>query len=103
MDWLPIVSLTVGVVSIIVAVGAIIFSWSTYDRTKSVLAEVDKRAAVIEETVRGTQDKLVDTLTKIAAPPKETAEEKFLATLLPAIASNPDVLKQIMDAAKQQK
>ena len=78
MDWVAIVSLTVGCFSIILAVFAMVISTLNYERTKDVLAEISKQAAVIEGTVSETQGKLVDTVTAIAKPKEETQEDKLL-------------------------
>ena len=99
MDWLSVVSLVAGGASIALAITAIAVSLITYDRTKGVLTEVDKKAAVIEEMVKGTQSKLVEAVIEIAAPAKETAQEKALAEALPELLKNPDGLKQLMEVA----
>ena len=85
MDWLPIVSLTVGVFSIVLAGVAMLISTLNYERTKDVLSEISEKAAVIEGTVSDTQTKLVDTVTAIAKPKEETQEEKILQAMLPSI------------------
>ena len=96
MDWLPIVSLTVGVISIILAGVAILISTLNYERTKDVLSEISEKAAVIEGTVSDTQTKLVDTVTAIAKPKEETQEEKILQAMLPSMIQNPDLLERLM-------
>ena len=95
MDWLPTVSLTVGIASIAVAIASIWLSVTTHSNTKDVLAAIDKRAAVIDETVKGTQQKLVETLTNIASPPKPSPEETLMTTLLPLVAANPELLERL--------
>ena len=106
-DWLAIVavvSLTVGVMSILVGVASIIFGARTYNATKDVLAEIDKRVGVIEEIVRGVQTKLVDTVTEIAKPQRATMEEQIMQMMLPAMLNNPDgmqQMKQLMELGQQ--
>ncbi len=102
MEWLAIVSLTVGVISIILAGIAIWLSTLNYERTKDVLAEISKQAAVIEGTVSETQSKLLDTVTAIAKPKEETQEDKLLETLLPEMMKNPELLATLMKAGQQQ-
>ena len=96
MDWLPIVSLTVGVISIILAGVAMVISTLNYERTKDVLSEISEKAAVIEGTVSDTQTKLVDTVTAIAKPNEETPEEKILQAMLPSMIQNPDLLERLI-------
>ena len=100
MDWLPIVSLTVGISSIVVAVASIWLSITTHSNTKDVLAEIDKRAAVIGETVKGTQEKLIDTVTALASPPKASEQEIMLKAFLPLMVSNPEVLERLAEMGK---
>ena len=54
MDWVAIVSLTVGCFSIVLAAFAMVISTLNYERTKDVLAEISKQASVIEGTVSET-------------------------------------------------
>ena len=101
MDWLTVVSLTVGVVSIALAVVAIVVSLWLSNTTTRVLAEIDKRAAVIDEVVRGTQTKLVDTLTTIASPPRATQEEMLYGMLGPLLANNPHLMETLVELGNQ--
>ncbi len=96
MDWVAVVSLTVGGFSILIAAIAIWLSTLNYERTKDVLAEISKQAAVIESTVSETQGKLVDTVTAIARPREETTEDKLLS----AYPNNPAALRAIRAQAK---
>ena len=109
MDAYFVVSLVVGVVSIVLAVVAIWHSnqserksLDNYNRTESVLAEITAKATVIENTVSNTQTKLVDTITDIARPRQETTEEMFMKSVVPAILQNPKLLKQLVDLSKQE-
>ena len=103
MDWLTGVSLTVGVVSIILAVVAIVISILSHWRTKDVLAQISEKAAVIEGTVSETQGKLVDTVTAIAKPREETQEEKLLGAFVSSLASNPKALEQIINMEQRRR
>ena len=102
MDWVAIVSLTVGCFSIILASVAMVISILNYERTKDVLGEISKQAAVIEGTVSETQGKLVDTVTAIAKPKEETKEDKLLGALLPSMVNNPEFLEQLIRMGEQQ-
>ena len=109
MDILTAISLIVGVVSVVLALVAIWHSVKSerrstenYDRTKDVLAQISEKAAVIEATVNNTQNKLVDTVTDMARPQRESQEEILLKTLLPEIVKNPQWIEQMMAAAQQQ-
>ena len=89
-------SLVVGIVSIVLAIVAIWLSTvserrssNNYERTKDVLAEVDKKAAVIEGSVNETRKKLVDAVTSIVAPKEPTMEEKMMAAVFPAMLADP--------------
>ena len=101
MDWLPVVSLTVGVFAIVVAFLSIVLSVLIHNSAKDVLAKIDKRVSVTEEIVRGTQTKLVDTLTDIARPPKPTEQEMLLQIMLPAIINNPNLIGQLAELSQQ--
>ena len=105
MDGYFVVTLIVGVVSVVLACVAIWLSRQAerqsvenYNRTKDVLAEISEKAAVIESTVNNTQEKLVDTITEIARPQKESQEEVMLRTLLPAILQQPELLEKLVEA-----
>ena len=109
MDIQFIVSLVVGVVSVVLATVAIWYSTQSerrsnenYNRTKELLAEIDKKAAVIESTMNNTQDKLVDTVTAIARPKEATQEELLMSYLLPSIMENPALLDRIIALGSQQ-
>ena len=88
--------------SIALAAIAIWLSTLNYERTKDVLAEINKKAAVIEGTVNDTQGKLLDTVTAIAKPKEETQEDKLLGTLLPEMVKNPEILEIMMKAGERQ-
>ena len=99
MDWLAIVSLTVGTISILAAIAAITLSVLIHIKTQGVLADIKERAAVIEETVKGTQGKLLEAVTAIAVPPKASEQEMLMQMLGPILASNPELVERLMSAA----
>ena len=63
------------------------------DKTKDVLAEIDKRAAVIERTVTESQRHLMDTMTNIinetVIPKKPDAGEQMGLQLMQQMLANP--------------
>ena len=102
------VTLVVGVVSVVLAIVAIWLgsrsekqSAENYDRTKDLLAEVSQKAEVIKATVDTTQQKLVDTITDIARPQRESVQDKMMATLLPQMLQDPAAFQRFMEIAKQ--
>ena len=103
MDVSVVVSLVVGVASIILAVVAIWYSRESerksvenYNRTKDVLSEISQKAAVIEGTVSKTQEKLVDTVTAIASPKQETQDEIIANAMLPFLMQNPEAFEKLV-------
>jgi hypothetical protein len=109
MDAYFVISLVVGVVSVVLALVAIWFSVHSerksaenYNRTRDVLSKISQKAGVIEATVNNTQEKLVDTITEIAKPKQETQEELIMKTVVPAIMQNPDMLERLIRASEQQ-
>ena len=109
IQLLPIISLIVGIVSAVLAVVAIWHSFRSerlsaenYNRTKDLLAQVDKKVAVIEAMTNSTLEKLVDTVTDIARPEKADAETALLTALLPQLLSNPDMIDTLTNLADRQ-
>ena len=110
MDAYFVVSLVIGVVSVILAIVAIWHSTQSerkstenYNRTKDVLTEISEKAAVIEGTVSKTQDKLVDTVTAIAKPKEESQDDKIINALLPGLLQNPKAFEKLIEMSQQQK
>ena len=110
MEVPVVVSLVVGAISVVLALVAIWYSSQSerkstenYNSTKDVLAEISRKAAVIESTVNNTQEKLVDTITEIARPKQETQEEMLMKTMLPTILQNPQMLERLITSAEQQR
>ena len=109
METSLVISLVVGIVSIVLAIVAIWHSTQSerkstenYNRTKDVLSAISEKAAVIEGTVNKTQEKLVDTITDIARPKQETQDEVLMKAMLPAVLQNPQLFERLIKAAEQQ-
>ena len=124
IDIAALLSLVVGIVSVVLAVVAIQFTRTTdreirasfndtremmanqHERTKDVLAEIDKRATVIETTVTDAQHQLLNTVTTLlqqSIPAKggipERLAEQFMSKLLES--ENPmQVLAQLGSLAE---
>jgi len=111
ISWFEIVSLLTTLASLTLAIVAIWFaraaekeSRSNYEKTKDVLAEIDKRAEVIQTTVSDSQRQLMGTMTNIlnetVIPKKQDMGEmmaaSFLQAILPAIAEDPEKLGELV-------
>ena len=93
-------SLLTGASSIIIAIFAIWISKSAeresrsnYEKTKDVLAEIDKKAVIIERTVTDNQQQLLNTVTTIlretVTPQKVDMEEQVGLAFMQTLLSNP--------------
>ena len=109
MDGTFVISLVVGVISMVLAIVAIWHSAQSekkstdnYNRTKDLLSAISQKAAVIEGTVSRTQDKLVDTVTSIASPRQESQDEILMKVLLPTVIQNPQIFDRLIAMAEQQ-
>ena len=109
MDISVVVTLVIGVVSIVLALVAIWHSWQSerksnenYNLTKDLLSDMSQKAAVIEATVNNTQTKLVDTITEIAKPKQDSQEEMLMNALLPMLMQNPEALVRLTRLSDQQ-
>ena len=75
------------------------------DKTKEVLAEIDKRAAVIEKTVTDSQQQLLDTVTNIvketAVPTKPDLGEQMAAQFFQIMMTDPDKATEMMTALQK--
>ena len=109
---MEVLSLVVGVVSIVLAIVSMISSKNaekqslhnfektqellqkSYNDTKDLLAEIDKKAAVIDSVVHEEQEKLMTTLTNIvnetAIPKKKDIGEEIGAQIISDMFKNPD-------------
>ena len=117
------ITVVIGVVSVVLAVFAFLSAKSSErdsrenfdrtqnalreysDKTKEVLAEIDKRAAVIEKTVTDSQQQLLDTVTNIvketAVPTKPDLGEQMAARFLEIMATDPDKATEMMTAIQK--
>lgn len=75
------------------------------ERTKEVLAEIDKRAAVIERTVSESQRQLMDTMTNIinetVLPKKVDVGEQIGMQFFQQMLSNPQKAGEMMGGLEQ--
>ncbi len=101
------ITLVVGVISVVLALVAIWFSTQAekksaenYNQTKDVLAAISEKAAVIERSVDTTQQKLLDTVTGIAKPQRETQDEMLMRTMLPVIMKDPKMMAMLTQKLK---
>ena len=93
------VAIVLAIVSIVLAAVAIITSIRMYIGTKDTLSNISEKAAVTQSTVQGAQKQLLDTVTEIAKPQRETEEATMMRTMLPVMMQDPkmrDGLAQIM-------
>ncbi|WP_420591698.1 hypothetical protein [Bacterioplanoides sp.] len=109
MNWVEAIAFLASVASLILAVVAIISSKASekearenYEKTKDVLAEIDKRAAVIERTVSDSQQKLMETMTNIinetVIPKKADMGEEIGMQFMQQLFSNPQQAGDMMGA-----
>ncbi len=75
------------------------------DKTKEVLAEIDKRAAVIEKTVTDSQQQLLDTVTNIvretAVPTKPDLGEQMAAQFFQVMMTDPAKANDMITALQK--
>ena len=95
------VFLAVGIVSITLAVLAILLSIDSYRRTKDVLSQISEQATSINNSVTMMQNKLVDTVASIANPAEANKDEMLMRTLLPALIEKPQLLDKLMQLARE--
>ena len=93
-----IASLVASIFSIALAGFAIWYTHRTSQDTIKVLAEIDKKAAVIEGVAKASQEKLLDTVTRIAAPQPPSQEEQIMAHAF----SSPEMMRLLIEIANQQ-
>ena len=108
MDIPIVVSLVVGFVSLVIAAIAMALgllaqreSRSNYDRTKEVLAEIDKRAAVIEKTVTESERQLLETVRRLVIPEKPDIGEQVGIEMAKAMFDDPDKITNMMKTMKE--
>ena len=72
------------------------------ERTKEVLAEIDKKSTVIERTVSDSQKQLMNTMTNIinetVIPKKKDMGEEFGMQFMTQLMSNPNQANDMMNA-----
>ena len=107
---LEIVSIVAGTTSVALAIFAIWFgmqarreSQDNYNLTKDALADISTKAAVIEAVTSTTQGKLLDSVTDLIKPPRESAQEMILRTLPPDLNTREiiELLAQTGQASKE--
>lgn len=117
LNMVDIVTLISGVASLVLALVAISLSRTAeryarenfiqtqsmmqeqYDKTKDVLSQIDKRAAVTERTVADTQEKLLTTMTtifsKLATP--ANSDEQMGTMFMQMLLQDPDRMAQVIE------
>jgi hypothetical protein len=72
-----------------------------HERTKDVLAEIDKRAAVIDKVVTVAQQKMLETLTTVlqgvVLPQRPAFGEQMTALLFQSLLEDPTKTSRVMD------
>lgn len=103
MDVSTAISLIVGVVSVSIAIFAVVQASATakesrdnFEKTRDVLAEIDKRAAVTEKIVAENQRELLDTVKKLAIPEKPDIGEEIGAEFMRALLQDPNNASELM-------
>lgn len=109
MDVSVAVSVIIGAVAVAVSIFAL---WQAseaakesrenFEKTKDVLAEIDKKAAVIEKVVAENQRELLDTVKKLALPEKPDFGEQVGLELMRAAVQDPNMMNQFIEIAKTQ-
>ena len=92
-----VVSLVASLFSIVLAGVAIWFTYHTSQSTRNLLADIDKRVTVVEEVAKISQEKLLDTVTSIAAPKEPSQEQQLMNHLF----SNPQGFVSLLQVARE--
>jgi len=127
MDLITILSFAVSIVSIVLAIVAMFSAKATergsqenfektqktmhdiYDKTKDALAQIDKKAEIIDNVVQRSQEQLINTVTNILnetiIPKKPDAGEEFGVRFLNSLFENPSTanenMKMLMSLANE--
>ena len=108
MDVTTAISIIVGAVSVVVSSFAIWLAQSAgresranYEKTKDVLAEIDKKATVIETIVADNQRELLETVKKLAIPEKPDPGEEIGLEFLKAMTRDPDSFNKMLPTLMQ--
>ena len=102
-----IISLITGVASIVLAAFAIWLgrsaereSRANFEKTRDLLAEIDKRATVTEKTVAESQQQLLSTVTNLlnqtVVPTKPDIDEELKAEFIRTVMQNPSQAGEMM-------
>ena len=104
MDVPSTVSLIVGVVSVVVAAfamrqanAAAKESRQNFEKTRDLLAEIDKRAAVTEQIVAENQRDLLDTVKKLAIPEKPDMGQEIGLAIMTKLLENPEGMSNSLE------
>jgi len=104
LDSSIVVTVITGITSVVIAAFAVWQanqmrreSLDNYNKTRDLLAEVDKRAAVIQEFVSQNQTQLLDTVKELAIPAQPDMEQQ----LLQAVTASPELMKMAIEGAKE--
>ena len=111
MDMITIISFAVGIVSIVLAVVAMVSAKATekrsqenfektqkimhdvYDKIKDSLAQIDKKSEIIENVTQRNQEQLISTMTNLLnetiIPKKPNVSEEMGAQFLASLLQNP--------------
>ena len=103
-----VVSIVVGAVSVGLAGVAIFVSLRMHWSSKDVMSGVSQQASIIKETLTGTQEELMRTVSTIALQKGQSAsigdtsddsptEDKMLQGFIQALTVNPDLLTKVME------
>ena len=102
-----IVTLITGVASVVLAIFAIWFSKTAeresranFEKTRDLLAEIDKRATVTEKTVAESHQQLLNTVTNLlnrtAVPTKPDIGEELGMKFMEALMQNPSQAEEMV-------
>ena len=76
-----------------------------YERTKEVLAAIETRSAVIEQTVKLSQDHLLNTITnlvnEIIIPKRPDAAKELETQFMQMVLTNPGKMNESMEVVKR--
>ena len=129
MDVITIISFTVSIVSIVLAVVAMVSAKATekrsqenfektqkimheiYDKTKDALAQIDKKAEIIENVTQRNQEQLINTITNIlnetVIPKKPDMGEEIGMKLAMSLLQDPsgtgEGMKNLTNLVKEMK
>lgn len=99
MDLLSVISLIVGIISILFAFFVWRASISFESRVKETLSEIDKNAALIKQSVESNQEKLMATVTDLVlqAAKNNDPEKQAQIQLISTIFQDPKKLSSIIE------